>query len=164
MDISNHVVVHFNNLFNSTSYFVCVDRITEVVSNLIISNINSMLTNLPSMEEIHHVVFALNPNNALRSDGFRDLFFQKNWEIIKYEVVKVILEFFTSNWLFLNFNSNSMVPIPKNDNAESIDHYRPITMTNFKFKVISNILANRLPTSMPSIIPKEKNDSYMEDL
>lgn len=24
MDISNHVVVHFNNLFNSTSYFVCV--------------------------------------------------------------------------------------------------------------------------------------------
>lgn len=90
--------------------------------------------------------------------------FKKNWEIIKYEVVKVILEFFTSNWLFLNFNSNSMVLISKNDNADSIDHYRPITMTNFKFKVISKILADRLPTIMPSIISKEKNDSYMEDL
>lgn len=92
-----------------------------------------MPTNLPSMEEIHHVVFSLNPNNSLRSDAFRGLFFQKKREIIKYEVVKVILEFFTSNWLFLNFNSNSMVPIPKNDNADSIDRYRPITMTNFKF-------------------------------
>jgi len=43
------------------------------------------------------------------------------------------------------------VLIPKTNNADSVDQYRPITVANFKFKVISKILANRLASIMPAI-------------
>ena len=41
--------------------------------------------------------------------------------------------------------------IPKSNNADSVDQYRPIAVANFKFKVISKILADRLASIMPAI-------------
>jgi hypothetical protein len=43
------------------------------------------------------------------------------------------------------------VLIPKTNNADSVDHYRPIAVANFKFKVISKILADRLASIMAAI-------------
>lgn len=37
-----------------------------------------------------------------------------------------------------------MVFIPKHDNANDVEHYMPISMSNYKFKVISKIFAYRL--------------------
>jgi hypothetical protein len=44
------------------------------------------------------------------------------------------------------------VLIPKTNNADSVEQYRPIAVANFKFKIISKILADRLATTMPSIV------------
>jgi hypothetical protein len=43
-----------------------------------------------------------------------------------------------------NFNSNTLVLIPKIDNADSVNDYRPIAIANFKFKLISKIITDRL--------------------
>ncbi|CAJ2678215.1 unnamed protein product [Trifolium pratense] len=55
-----------------------------------------------------------------------------------------------------NFNANTIVLIPKIPSADSVDHYRPIALANFKFKIISKILADRLAQIMPTIISKEQ--------
>jgi hypothetical protein len=44
---------------------------------------------------------------------------------------------FSSGWILPNFNSNTLVLIPKNENADSVDQFRPIALANFKFKIIS---------------------------
>jgi hypothetical protein len=54
------------------------------------------------------------------------------------------------------YNSNIIALLPKVQNATSIDQYRPIAMANFKFKVISKIIADRLASIMPSIISEEQ--------
>jgi len=41
-------------------------------------------------------------------------------------------------------NSNVVSLIPKIQGADSIKDYRPIVVANFKFKIISKILANKL--------------------
>jgi hypothetical protein len=46
--------------------------------------------------------------------------------------------------------------LPKIPNADTIDQYRPIAMANFKFKIISKVIADRLAQIMPSIISKEQ--------
>jgi hypothetical protein len=54
------------------------------------------------------------------------------------------------------FNSNIIALLPKVQNATSIDQFRHITMENFKFKVISKIIADRLASVLPSIIFEEQ--------
>jgi len=56
----------------------------------------------------------------------------------------------------LSFNSNIVVLIPKVPNADSISQYKLIAMTNFKFKILSKILADRLAQVLPHIISKEQ--------
>jgi hypothetical protein len=63
-----------------------------------------------------------------------------------------VLQFFTSIWIFPRCNSNIIALLPKFPEASSIDQYRPIAMANFKFKIISKIIADRLASIMPNLI------------
>jgi len=60
-----------------------------VIPHLIIDRINNLLTLLPSDEEIFQAVFSLNKNSAPSPDGFKALFFQTFWDIIKHDVTKI---------------------------------------------------------------------------
>ena len=46
--------------------------------------------------------------------------------------------------------------IPKTSNVDSVSKFIPIAFANFKFKVISKILADMLASLMPHIISKEQ--------
>jgi len=56
-----------------------------------------------------------------------------------------------------NYNANTLILIPKTPNADTVSQYRPIALANFKYKIISKILAGRVASIMPSIIsPQQK--------
>lgn len=114
------------------------------------------MTMLPSHQEIKAAIFALNKDSAPGPDGFGAFFFQTYWDIIKEDVVKAVLEFFTTSWILPGFNSNIIALLPKIPNASSIDQYRPIAMANFKFKIISKVIAVRLAPIMPTIISDQQ--------
>jgi len=61
---------------------------------------------------------------------------------VKDDVIKAVLEFFTKDWLFPNFNANEIVLILKVSDALTVGQYRPIAVASFKFKIISKILAD----------------------
>jgi hypothetical protein len=44
----------------------------------------------------------------------------------------------------------------KAPNVDSIDQYRPIALANFKFKIITKVLGDRLSQILPSLISKEQ--------
>ena len=150
-EVSAHIVNHFTDLFTQNSNTINNGMVEEVIPNLITDRINRILTILPNHDEIHSAVFSLNQDSAPSPDGFGAVFFQKYSEIIKHDVIKAVLQFFNSGWLLPNFNSNTLVLIPKTNNADSVDQYRPIAVANFKFKIISKILADRLASIMPAI-------------
>jgi len=150
-DISEHIVNHFSSIFNNTTNTIDNGLVNEVIPSLITDRINNMLTLVPSNEEIHQAIFSLNKYSAPGPDGFGALFFQTFWNIVKNDVSKAILQFFTTSWIFPNFNANNIVLIPKTNNAASVGDYRPIAIANFKFKIISKIIADRLAKIMPAI-------------
>lgn len=78
------------------------------------------------------------------------------WDIVKEDLIAAVIQFFATSWILPGYNSNIIALIPKIHNVVSIDQYRPISMSNFKFKVISKIIADRLAQIMPSIIFKEQ--------
>ena len=67
---------------------------------------------------------------------------------MKIEVINVVLEFFTKDWILPNFNENNIILIPKVPDAINVGHYKPIALANFKFNIISKILADRLAPIM----------------
>jgi hypothetical protein len=50
------------------------------------------------------------------------------------------------------FNHTNIALIPKVDNPQSVNHYRPISLTNFNYKIISKILSFRLKLVLHKII------------
>jgi len=51
---------------------------------------------------------------------------------------------------------NTLILNPKHPNADSVEQFRPIATANFKLKVISKIIADRLATIVPTIISNNK--------
>jgi len=154
--ISNHIVEYYKNLFCTNVVLQEQLLAQEVIPKLITNEINNLLTMLPSHQEIKSAVFSLNKDSAPGPDGFGAFFYQTYWDIIKEDVVKAVLEFFTTSWILPGYNSNIIALLPKTPEATSIDQYRPIAMANFKFKIISKVIADRLAPIMPNIISEEQ--------
>ncbi|PNX72820.1 ribonuclease H, partial [Trifolium pratense] len=154
--IAEHIVNYYKSLFCTNTVLQEQLLAQEVIPNLITDDINVVLTLLPSHQEVKAAVFALNKDSAPGPDGFGAFFFQHFWDIVKTDVTNAVLDFFITSWILPGFNSNIIALLPKTPEATSIDQYRPIAMANFKFKIISKIIADRLASIMPSIISEEQ--------
>lgn len=86
----------------------------------------------------------MNKDSAPRPDGFGEVFFQSYWDIIRVDVSNAVLDFFLNGWILPGYNSNSIVLIPKIEGVDSLEQFRPIALSNFKFKIISKIIADIL--------------------
>ena len=94
--------------------------VDEVIPHLGGETINVMLTVLQNHKEIKNDVFSLNKESAPSLDGFRAFFDQTYWDIVHKEVIDGVLQFFISEWLFPNDNANTLILIPKSNNADNV--------------------------------------------
>ena len=65
--------------------------IEDVIPDLLTDEMNAMLTNLPSKEEVHKVVLAMNKEGAPSPDGFGASFFQSFLNIVKQDVYNAVI-------------------------------------------------------------------------
>ena len=97
-----------------------------------------------SEDEIKESFFSMNPLKAPGSDGFGPKFFQTYWKIIGPEISLAIKSFFSHGHLPPFLNHTLIALIPKNDNPENPNHFRPISLCNTIYKAISKLLVTRL--------------------
>jgi len=81
----------------------------------------------------------------------------KNFGTVKTDVINTIQAFFHSNSLLKSLNQTFITLIPKIPFPEEVNHFRPITLCNVIYKVISKILVKRLQPIMDSIITPYQN-------
>lgn len=91
-------------------------------------------------------------SKATGPDGIPGSFNQKSWDTIKVDLLKVVQSFFNSSHMPKKWNETSIVLIPKVKVPETIPHFRPISLINFSYKVISKIMVNRLKPIVNDII------------
>jgi hypothetical protein len=72
-------------------------------------------------------------NRASQSTGpgwVSNKFFQKNWEVLKSDVVKAVKIFFDSGTMPPRVNETTIVLLPKKNELEVLKDFRPISLCN----------------------------------
>ena len=80
------------------------------------------------------------------------IFYQKYWNIIGEDVSNIILNTLNSNAPLTDLNKTNIVLIPKTNSPSKMSEFRPISLCNVTYKIISKVLANRLKPILDSII------------
>ncbi|CAN1818799.1 Transposon TX1 uncharacterized 149 kDa protein [Linum perenne] len=94
----------------------------------------------------------MGPWKAPGPDGFPGKFFQSQWGLIGGDVCREVKEFFRSAIIPPEWNDTNIALIPRVQSPEIISQFRPISITNFRSKIISKILAKRLKPFVPDLI------------
>ncbi|XP_075496425.1 uncharacterized protein LOC142533502 [Primulina tabacum] len=98
----------------------------------------------PSLEEVRAIVFSISPDSVAGPDGFSSAFFQHCWEIVHQDVLGAVLDFFQGSPLPQSFTATTITLIPKVESAHAWSDFRPISLCNVTYKIISKLLYSRL--------------------
>jgi hypothetical protein len=79
-------------------------------------------------KEISDALFQIGPLKAHGPDGFPAHFLQRDWTLLKDEVVKEVQLFFTTGNMPGEVNDTAIVLIPKKNDPEVLKDFHPISM------------------------------------
>lgn len=80
------------------------------------------------------------------------LFFQHYWQIVKVDLILMVLQFFHSGHLLKELNYSFIVLLPKKENPVSVTDFRSISLSNVAYKVIAKLLVSQLRPVLPKLI------------
>ena len=77
------------------------------------------------------------------SNGFHASF-QRHWDLIYQDIVNMVRHFLNSEQMLTCLNKIVIVLIPMTDRPQGLMNFRPISLCNVAFKIISKVFCNRL--------------------
>jgi len=113
---------------------------------------NMELTKGFTKEEVVAALKQLHPTKSPGPDGMFTLFFQKYWSIVGTNVSNLVLSVHNHGMSISEINITNIAFVPKNKNPQRMTDFRPISLCNVVYKLISKTLANRLKAILPFII------------
>jgi len=84
-------------------------------------------------------------DKSLGPDGWTIEFYLAFYDLLGQDMLKVVEECRLSGSLYNAINSTFIALIPKSDTPSSFNDYRPISLCNCLYKIISKIIANHVP-------------------
>jgi hypothetical protein len=155
-EIEDAFVSYFRALFvssNPRNIGGCLATLVPSVT----PEMNQELTREVTKEEIHDALQQMAPLKSPGPDGFPVCFYQNNWKEVGEEVCNAILKFFETGHLDGLDNYTFIALIPKLPNPSRVTEFRPISLCNVLYKIVSKVLANRLKFVLPYIVSSNQS-------
>ncbi|GLT28935.1 hypothetical protein SLA2020_038370 [Shorea laevis] len=105
-----------------------------------------------SAEEVKQAVWECGGDKSPGPDGFNFHFIRSIWRVVEKDVVDFVQEFSNNGKLVRGLNSSFIVLVPKKGNPVDLKDYRPISLINSLYKIISKVLANRIKKVLVKVI------------
>ncbi|GKV22646.1 hypothetical protein SLEP1_g32498 [Rubroshorea leprosula] len=149
-EIKREIATHFEQAFKEE--WQCRPKIEGAEFKMISETQNPFLIAPFTEKEIKLAIWDCDSTKAPGPDGFNFNFIKRNWEVIKKDITEFIQEFHDKGKLVKGSNESFVVLIPKTNNPERIEEYRPISLIGIMYKILSKLLANRLRQVLDGVI------------
>lgn len=155
------LVNYFKDLFTLSEPSGSQD-VLSCVPTIIDDDMNDMLDQEFSKQEMAAALKQMAPLKVPGSDGMPPLFYQHFWGIVSHDVTSSILAWLNSGILPTPLNHTFVTLIPKINNPEHAHQFCPINLCNVLYKIYSKVLTNRLKKLIPYIIT-EHQSAFIKD-
>lgn len=129
-----------------------IEELLVVVEPVVTEEMNKSLDRGFSIAENKKVVFSIFVDKSPGPDGMKAMFYQQHWDIVGPLVSKEVLDCLNEKADLDEINSTLVTLIPKVKDPMYVGDFRPISLCNVLYKVISKVLINRLKPISPVVI------------
>jgi hypothetical protein len=147
-----HLMESYSHTLFTTSNSQHMEQVLESVKRRVTPDINYQLCLPFSGLEVYQAVFQMHPSKSSGPDDMSCFFFQTFWHNVGEDVIAAVLSVLNSGYFFQKINFTYIVLIPKIPNPRTVADFRPISLCNVVYKIISKVLANRLKGHLDTII------------
>ena len=145
------ILDYFSSIF-STDHPSNFGASLEAVSERVTLEMNNVLLGSFRADEVWRALQQMHPTKSPEPDGMSPIFYQKYWDIVSVCVSNCVLQALNTGLMLRDISNTYICLIPKIKNPQKITDYRPISLCNVIYKLISKVLANRLKKILHEVI------------
>jgi hypothetical protein len=152
-NLKNYITSYYKNLFGAPEEgnFSMDESQTDDIPQVSAAE-NNFLTTDYSEEEVRKTIFQMENNKAPGPDGFLAEFYQTFWDTIKSDLLDLFSCLHAGQLELFRLNFGDIVLLPKVNEAENIQQYRPIYLLNVSFKIFTKVATLRLNTVADHVV------------
>ena len=154
--IERIIMDYFTSIYRSDQPASFEDSLSAI-TNRVSTDMNAELIAEFRAEEVWNALQQMHPTKSPGPDGMSPIFFKNYWDIVGVEVVNCVLNALNSGCMPGGINDTFICLIPKVKSPQKITEFRPISLCNVIYKIMSKILANRLKRILPVVIDESQS-------
>lgn len=142
---------YFNNIFSRDMQTTRNQIMETMVPHITEEGINTLLAPV-TKEEVRRAVMAMHPFKAPGPDGFQNFFYKQYWHVVGDDLHCIVQNAFLEGRGDPALLDTLIVLIPKVDIPVRMKEFRPISLCNVAYKIITKVLVNRLRPFLSDLI------------
>ena len=150
-EVEGIILTYFKEIYSSNfpvDFKTSLGAVDKKVSN----EMNEDLLMEFRAEEVWRALKQMHPTKSPGPDGMSPIFYQRYWDIVGPHVVNYVLNTLRTGIMPNGLNDTYICLIPKGNCPQMITEFRPISLCNVIYKLVSKVLANRLKRVLPEVI------------
>lgn len=114
------------------------------------------------LDEVERALKQMSPWKSPGPDGFGVGFYLKHWGILVRDVCEVVLEFLNGGPMVEDLNHTLIALVPKVKEPKIVMEFRPISLYNVLYKLISKVIANRVKNLL-NVAISQNQSTFISD-
>lgn len=128
------------------------EAVLSFVDRRVTDEMNVELTKPFVADEVKLALNQMQTTKAHGPDCMPTLFFQSYWHIVGDSITTAVLDSPNIGKLPSQLNHTLISLTPKKKTCELVSNYRPISLCNMIYKLVSKVIVNRMKAFLPAII------------
>ena len=152
-DIQAHFISGFHSLYQTDQISCQLTPAPLPCWGAILSTDEANSIASPPLDsEILSALNSMKPFKAPGNDGLHAGFFQRFWMIVGPSIKTAVKTIFSTGIMPPNLNQTLIALVPKQQGPETLNHYKPISLCNTVYKIITKLLVLRIKAYLPTLV------------